>query len=57
MLHLLVIGVTYYTHQNRISDSITHVPLNTINGVVFQACSKITNIGVLITLLNMLMLR
>ena len=34
MMKLLISIVTYYTPQNRVSDTITHVILNTINGVV-----------------------
>ena len=34
MARLLIINVTYHTPQNRVSDTILHVTLNTINGEV-----------------------
>ena len=34
MLKLLIIGVTYHMPQNKVSDTIMHVALNTINGVL-----------------------
>jgi hypothetical protein len=34
MVKLLNIIVTFHTPQNKVSDSITHVTLNTMNGVV-----------------------
>lgn len=34
MVKLLISSVTYHKLQNMICDIITHVPLNTINGVV-----------------------
>ena len=33
-MKLLIISVTWDTPQNRVSDTITHVALNTINGIV-----------------------
>ena len=36
MVKLLVMGVTQHTPQNKVSDIVTHVALNTINGVVCQ---------------------
>ena len=39
MVKLLISGVTYHTPQNNVSDTITHVTLNTINGVVFDYLS------------------
>ena len=33
MMNLLIIGVTLHTPQNKVSDTSTHVTLNTINGV------------------------
>jgi hypothetical protein len=35
MVKLLLISVTYEIPQNKVSDSITHVTLNTINDVDF----------------------
>ena len=35
MLKLLVISVTYHMPQNRVSNILTHVTLNTMNGVVY----------------------
>ena len=34
MLTLLIMSVTYHMPQNRVSDTIMHVTLNTINGVL-----------------------
>ena len=34
MVKLLIINVTYHTPQNRVSDNITHVTLNIINGAI-----------------------
>ena len=34
MTELLIIYVTRHTSQNRVSDTITQLTLNTINGVV-----------------------
>ena len=34
MMKLLIISVTYDTPQNRVCDTIMHVILNTINGVL-----------------------
>ena len=36
MVKLLIIIVTYHIPQNRVSDTITGVALNTINNVVFS---------------------
>jgi hypothetical protein len=34
-------SVAYHTSRNRVSDTITHVTLNTINGVVtIKGCAK-----------------
>ena len=35
----LIINVTQHTPQNRVSDTIAHATLNTINRVVFQCIS------------------
>ena len=35
MVKLLIINVTSHTPQNRVSDTIMHVTLNTIHGVVY----------------------
>ena len=42
MMKLLISNVTSHTPQNRASDTITHVMLNTINGVVVCVIIKIT---------------
>ena len=34
MVKLLIISVTLHMPRNRVSDSITHVTLNALNGVV-----------------------
>ena len=34
MVDLLAIGVTYHTPQNRVSETITHVILYAMNGVL-----------------------
>ena len=44
-MKLLVISVTEPTPQNRVSDAITHVTLNTISGV----CSTLLTMYVLIS--------
>ena len=40
MTELLIISVTQHTHQNRVSDIITHVTLNTINDVALSNISS-----------------
>ena len=40
MVKLLIISVTYHMLQNMISDIITHVPLNTLYGVVTMFCQS-----------------
>ena len=35
MMELLSISVTYHMPQNRVSDAIMHVTLNTMNGVLY----------------------
>jgi hypothetical protein len=39
MMKLLIISVTYNMPQNRVSDTITHVTLNDINGVAHSMCN------------------
>ena len=38
MAKLLAISVTYHMPRNRVSDTITHVTLDTINGAEERAC-------------------
>ena len=38
MMKLLISGVTKHMPQNRVSDPITHVSLNTIYGVALKLC-------------------
>jgi hypothetical protein len=40
MIKLLVIIVTKHTPQNRVSDTMTHVTLKTINGVISVHTAK-----------------
>ena len=39
MVKLLIINVTQHTPQNRVTDTIMHVILNTINGV--ENCQRL----------------
>ena len=43
MLKLLIISVTWHTPQNKVSDTITHVTLNTIKDVDTNDCLLFTN--------------
>ena len=47
MMMLLIINVTYHTPQSRVSDTITHVTLNSINGVVL-GCVNFLALNVLV---------
>ena len=38
MVKLLIINVTWHMPQDRVSDTITHVTLNSVNGVVGNWC-------------------
>jgi hypothetical protein len=42
MMKFLIISVTKHMLQNRVSDIIMHVTLNTINGVPLLCCKDLT---------------